>query len=66
MSDLKDWQQRVVDEAAELSKKITTLERFISSGGTLILNDFDRTDMNMQVVYMRKYLDILNNRIRRF
>lgn len=64
MSDLLPWQARVVQEAKDLSVKLTALEKFnLCLEG---MNEYEKNDLNLQAVYMRKYLDILNNRIRRF
>lgn len=59
-------QQRVVEEQAELQKKLDSLGLFIRTGTFVTLPDAERMLLSKQWVAMSSYNDILQQRIRLF
>lgn len=67
MKKLEDFQQRVVDEQAELETKIKGLQSFIETSTLyLSLPLYEQKDMRDQLSTMEHYSVILIRRIRRF
>lgn len=66
MSELNDWQQRVVDEATELGKKIIALNKFFYDPGSIDLDDDVKFDLRAQNTAMTQYHDVLVRRIKGF
>lgn len=67
MSGLQPYQQRVIDEKAELEKKAKALSEFI--GTNPLFEKLDSTDqelMRSQCEVMWEYIEILAKRIERF
>ncbi|CDG21051.1 conserved protein of unknown function [Xenorhabdus poinarii G6] len=63
---MQPYQQRVIDELAELDSKIEKLSDFI---GGAIYNGLDETDrvlLAMQLSAMKGYSEILHKRVSRF
>ena len=60
---MTDWQQRLLDEADELAKKISALVAFISSGVYLSLSERERQLLSAQLKYMFDYQYVLSERI---
>jgi len=64
---LQPHQQRVIDERDELQVRADALERFILGNPIYpTLPTEERRDLSEQLVHMRAYLGILNQRIKRF
>jgi len=64
---MEDWQQRVVDEKAELDEKLSKLQEFIEfSPSFSTLETRDARLLMQQEYIMRNYSDILAKRIERF
>jgi hypothetical protein len=65
---MEPWQQRVVDEKAELDAKIERLRTFcyVNNRGFLSLFEEDRDLLRCQYEAMRQYSSILDRRIARF
>lgn len=66
-SNLQPHQKRVVDECANRHREMTALISFIETNpiyGTLPKEE--QSDLNLQVLAMRSFIDILNRRIKRF
>lgn len=61
-----DWQQRVIDEKAELDARLGKLCDFFGSGAYRDLGDIDRHLLGVQLSHMRDYAHILGMRIARF
>lgn len=64
---MKPYQQRVVEEKAELDKKIEALNAFIEESpifGTL--DSDEKTRLKDQSMVMQEYSDILDERIEAF
>lgn len=59
-------QQRVVDEKTDLDVKIEKLEAFIEGEIFSSLSDEEKDRLNLQLVTMDKYSDILGERIAAF
>lgn len=67
MEKLEDFQQRVVDEQAELETKIKGLQSFIEANILYFsLPLYEQKDMRDQLSTMEHYSLILTRRIRRF
>ena len=67
MKELQPHQQRVVDEATELSDKLVKLQSFIDESS--IYQNIDSTQQTLlraQAGAMRAYLEVLNLRIEAF
>ena len=64
---MEDWQTRVVEERDALCAKVTRLASFISSSPVFrSSHDEDRRLLRAQRMAMMDYLDILEDRIRRW
>lgn len=61
-----DYQQRVIDEASELAKKIDKLKPFINSEKFDSVDKQEQILMIQQLGYMTSYLKILKERIDNF
>lgn len=66
MSELPAFQQRVVDEEAELSDKLNKLGAFIHGEIFSGLPEEDRRLLQEQDDHMRRYVAVLRLRIARF
>lgn len=66
MVELQDWQQRVVDEQAQLHERITKLQAFIASESYGQLCCADRLLLAWQCQLMCNLDDVLLQRIERF
>lgn len=66
MTDDLDWQDRVIDEAAELDARLTKLTAFIDTKEFSALPRREREDLRSQRYYMENYLSVLRRRIARF
>ena len=63
---MQDWQQRVVDEKAELCERLAKLRQFRQTAEFAAMESDDRSLMEKQAEYMQEYADILGRRIARF
>lgn len=63
---MQPYQQRVVDEKAELDIKITALNKFIPTQNFSSLDSDNRTLLVAQLNAMLEYSDILTDRISLF
>lgn len=63
---LAPWQQRVVQEQAELSEKVEKLEAFLGSDQVEQLPTDQQDWLDLQCRAMALYLDVLNKRIAGF
>lgn len=63
---MSDWQRRVIEEKAELKKKVDALVEFHSSGAYKALDDIDQQLLHAQLNVMLAYINVLNLRISRF
>jgi len=61
-----EFQQRVVDEKAQLDEKIKKLAYFLNGSVIETLESEDQTLLHEQFHVMEKYSDILRRRIARF
>lgn len=61
--NLQPWQQRVVDEQAELSKKLKALKSYIDSDEVSSLSSRHWFLLNIQYYTMLNYNDVLVDRI---
>jgi hypothetical protein len=61
-----DWQQRVIDEKAELDERIGKLCAFLKGDAYRSLPDVDRHLLDRQLSHMRDYAHILFMRVARF
>jgi hypothetical protein len=59
-------QQRVVDEKAELSEKVTKLEIFLGGGTYASLPAAEQTRLSRQFLIMQLYEQVLSERISSF
>lgn len=64
--ELQPYQQRVVDEKAELDEKIEKLAGFINGDALTDVDTDERVRMFRQLVVMRHYAKILGERIEAF
>lgn len=64
--DMKDFQQRVVNEKNELDFKIEALTDFIGASVFPGLNSEEQKRLKRQCKVMMEYSDILNDRISAF
>lgn len=62
----KDWQKRVLDEKAELRKKVDALVEFLSGEAYKALDSADQQLLYAQCNIMLAYINVLNLRISRF
>jgi hypothetical protein len=63
---MKDFQQRVVEEKAQLDDKITRLGAFFASAVFPTLASDDQHLLREQHIHMQKYSEVLSRRIARF
>lgn len=63
---MQGYQQRVVEEKAELDERITKLFAFIGSGDYVELATDERMRLQRQLSHMMSYRDILGERIAAF
>ena len=63
---LELWQTRVVDEKAELDKRLGALRDYINRESFLALQLVDQDALIRQEMHMSTYSDILGERIARF
>jgi hypothetical protein len=64
---MTSWQERVLNEKAELDSKICKLSDFLFSGSCQeVLAAQDILDLEQQLVHMVKYSSVLRRRIKRF
>lgn len=63
---MKDWQQRVVDEMAELDARRAKLDAFMASGAFHELREVDRLLLEQQYGHMTAYSATLARRIAGF
>jgi hypothetical protein len=64
---MQEWQERVVDEFTELNSKLKKLEEFITVNPSFKnANEFEKTRLRDQHMYMTKYSEILHSRIVHF
>lgn len=62
-----EWQERVIQEHAELTIKIVKLRKFLTDTNKLTdLSQQDMERLQSQYVVMRQYKAILQQRIERF
>lgn len=61
------WQKRVIAEKEELSKKVTSLGKFVLESEEFDkLTDSEKSILMDQLIVMEEYEDILNKRVRSF
>jgi len=63
---MKDWQERVVEEKAELDKKIEKLSKFIQGGEFWGLAMEEQRRLLTQITLMQQYSEVLGERIDAF
>ena len=63
---MEAWQQRVVDEKAELDKKLEKLKEFNQSDAFAAISSESRMLLSAQAVAMHDYSLILKKRIENF
>ena len=63
---MTDWQERVVEERADLRGKIRKLVVFLYAGPGEALDEFERALLRDQLSAMTEYDSALSMRIRRF
>lgn len=63
---MQDYQQRVVDEKAQLDEKITKLAAFIDGDIFKTLHEDERVNMKLQLYFMQGYTTVLAKRIERY
>ena len=63
---MQDYQQRVVDEKTALDEKISKLRVFIDSEIHQNLPEKERIRLGRQLFHMRRYSEILGERIDAF
>ena len=65
--EMKDFQQRVIDEKIELDEKLVKLKRFL--GGSIMVSSLpeeEQARLRIQVLVMTIYSDTLGARIKAF
>lgn len=60
---LEAWQERVIEEKAELDRKIADLDNFVNGELFPRLGEVAKSHLRSQRYYMRGYSEILNQRI---
>lgn len=60
----ESWLHRVLDERAELEKKVDALRLFLGSGAAEKLSSVAQADLRKQLYHMDSYLWVLQRRIR--
>ena len=64
---MEAYQLRVVGERDALDEKVTNLSEFLDDEFKMgQISDVDQSLLRTQLIYMRDYLYILNERIKRF
>ena len=64
---MQDFQQRVVDEKAELDDKLAKLVKFIEGSDIFkTIPEAEQTRLVRQAGFMRQYSDVLKERIAAF
>lgn len=63
---MKSYQQRVIDEKAQLDERIIKLEAFLNTGTFKSLNFSEQFWLEKQFGVMADYSYVLGERIRRF
>ena len=63
---MKDWQERVTEEASELAIKIAKLDDFIEAGPYEECVVAEQGRLTQQLYHMRKYREVLGLRILNF
>lgn len=63
---MQPYQQRVVDEKADLDDKLSKLRQFMTSNAWTAVPEPDRLLLIRQEEVMRQYAEILGKRIQRF
>ena len=63
MDDLESYRQRMLAERDELSERLTKLSGFINSRAFESVGKPERMRLMRQSVFMRGYLDVLQERI---
>ena len=63
---MQDFQQRVIDERAELVKKLDKLSEFLKDDVFKHLPEFQRELLTRQHVVMQEYASVLAQRIAHF
>ena len=61
-----EYQEQVLKEAEALGVLVTKLEAFIDGGTFLECSRSEQQRLKEQLVYMRAYLDVLQQRIKGF
>ena len=60
----ESWVHRVLDERAELEKKVDALRLFLGSSNASALPDRAQADLREQLYHMEGYLWVLQHRLR--
>ena len=60
----ESWLHRVLDERAELEKKVDALRSFLGSSKASALPDRSQADLKEQLYFMEGYAWVLQRRIR--
>lgn len=63
---MEEYQQRVIEEHAELDRRLDKLQAFRDSTGYRILPREEQVLLNRQAVCMEGLLEVLAERIKRF
>lgn len=64
--ELQPYQQRVVEEAGELNGRITRLENFLAPSAAVTVTDEELDRLSRQLVAMKQYAAVLEERIAAF
>lgn len=62
---IQEWQQRLLDEKDDLSKKVTRLIDYMMSEHFLTLPKEERHLLSEQLIHMMQYRSVLSERIQR-
>lgn len=63
---MSEYQDRVIEEETELSIKIDKLDKFRGTDTYGSLDKEEQVLMDLQLLYMKAYRDVLSRRIIRF
>lgn len=63
---MNEWQERVINEHADLQERIKKLTAFLESTASGLLSVMEQHRLIMQLTYMKGYEAILNERIGAF
>ena len=63
---MQPYQQRVVEEAADLKSKLDNLDAFIASKTFHTIRSDEQSRLYEQAIHMRAYLHVLDDRIAAF